>query len=230
MLGKICGGSGHPPLLFMLWNHFVMLDNTSLTKQVFEWDMDRKRDNWSADMEHLFDLVDMTDIFERKSPCNLDLVSRKLFLLMQEEWEKSLPSKPKLRTYIKFKETLKTEEYVKVCLSRMQRSLLAQFRSGILPLYVETGRYRGIQLENRICVLCTKQEIEDECHFLCKCDFYYDLRKSLYESVTNRCPEFVTKSSDEKFVYLMSYECKLVAKYIQNAWLKRREALYQVVS
>ena len=126
--------------LFMLWNHFVMLDNTRLTKQVFEWDMDRKRDNWSADMEHLFDLVDMTDIFERKSPCNLDLVSKKLFLLMQEEWEKSLPSKPKLRTYIKFKETLKTEEYVKVCLSRMQRSLLAQFRSGILPLYVETGR------------------------------------------------------------------------------------------
>ena len=85
--------------LFMLWNHFVILDNTTVTKQVFEWDMDRKRDNWSADMEHLFDLVDMTDIFERKSPCNLDLVSRKLFLLMQEEWEKSLPSKPKLRTY-----------------------------------------------------------------------------------------------------------------------------------
>ena len=43
--------------LFMLWNHFVILDNTTVTKQVFEWDMDRKHDNWSADMENLFDLV-----------------------------------------------------------------------------------------------------------------------------------------------------------------------------
>ncbi len=36
------------------------------------------------------------------------------------------------------------------CMSRQQRSLIAQLRLGILPIHIETGRLRGTQLDDRI--------------------------------------------------------------------------------
>ena len=51
---------------------------------------------------------------------------------------------PKLGTYILFKSEYCTENYLKLYLSRSHRSLLAQLRTGILPLRIETGRYQNI--------------------------------------------------------------------------------------
>ncbi len=64
---------------------------------------------------------------------------------------------------------------MKYCMSR-QRSLIAQLRLGILPIHIETGRFRGTQLDDRICQLCDTQEVVDEMHFVCKCNLYNDLQ------------------------------------------------------
>lgn len=216
--------------MFRYWNYLVSLDANRLTKHIFYWDMKEKSNNWSADMERLFDAVDMTELFEQKRVCDLDLVSRQLYLRMQREWKDSLPSKPKLRTYAKFKDVLETEDYIKCCLPRYQRSLLAQFRAGILPLHIETGRYRGTQVENRLCNMCTNQMVEDEFHFLCHCDFYGDLRETLYDLVRMKCVNFNRKTVQEKFEYLMANEGKHVARYLNDAWNRRKEILYRLVS
>ncbi len=50
---------------------------------------------------------------------------------------------PKLRTYLDFKETLEREKYLNFDFSTRERSLLAQFRFGILPKRIEMGRYVG---------------------------------------------------------------------------------------
>ncbi len=49
-------------------------------------------------------------------------------------------------------------------MSRQQRSLIAQLRLAILPIHIETGKFRGTQLDERICQLCDTQEVEDEIH------------------------------------------------------------------
>ena len=121
---------------------------------------------------------------------------------MQKEWEASLATKPKLRTYIKFKRVFEVEKYMKVYLTRTQRSLLAQFRLGILPLHVETGRFRGVPLNNRVCNMCTDLFIEDEFHFLCICDFNGDLRQNMYRKVCEAYPLFLHQSNEEKFIYI----------------------------
>lgn len=55
-----------------------------------------------------------------------------------------------VRTMDLYKNTIKPGDYVKnKNLSKYSRSLLAQFRCGILPLEVEIGRFRNIPLENR---------------------------------------------------------------------------------
>ena len=55
---------------------------------------------------------------------------------------------------------------------KRHRCLFAQFRLGILPLYIETGRYDNTPVVNRIC----KQE---EFHFLMQCSRYAEFREVL---------------------------------------------------
>ncbi len=64
------------------------------------------------------------------------------------EWKHLLSTKPKLRTYVKLKENICTEDYFKHCTSRGQRPLMAQFRIGILPLHIETGRFRDKRIDD----------------------------------------------------------------------------------
>ena len=78
-------------------------------------------------------------------------------------------------------------------------------------------------------VTCTDLAVEDELHFLCVCDFYNDLRHNLYQAVAAKCPLFFNQTDEEKFIYIMSEESKLVAKYICEAWCRRREQLYRGV-
>ena len=89
-----------------------------------------------------------------------------------------------------FKSDLLPEEYLNLHIQKYQRSLFAQFRAGILPLHVETGRFRNLPLEQRLCVLCDKSEVEDEYHFLCQCAVYRDLRRKLYSTTIDLYPEF----------------------------------------
>ena len=51
-------------------------------------------------------------------------------------------------------------------------SILAQFRMGVRPLEIETGRFKNIQPEERYCVLCKQDLVEDEKHLLCTCKLY----------------------------------------------------------
>ena len=81
--------------------------------------------------------------------------------------------KPKLRTYVGFKEEFFTEPYVTSYLKRGQRSLCAQLRAGCLLLAVEVGRYKGLPEEERV--------VEDEHHFVLYCPLYNDLILTLFE-------------------------------------------------
>jgi hypothetical protein len=71
----------------------------------------------------------------------------------------------KLRTYRSFKFENDLERYVSMFLIKPHRSNLAQFRLGVFPITIETGRYLREKLEERICVICNTNNIEDEKHF-----------------------------------------------------------------
>ncbi len=73
----------------------------------------------------------------------------------------------------------------------LERSLIAQLRLGILPIHIETGRFRGTRLDDLICQLCDTQEVEVEIHFVCKCNLYTDLRKTMYRPVEHKHTDFI---------------------------------------
>ncbi len=66
------------------------------------------------------------------------------------QWKELLTSKPKLYTYMKFKDNIYTEKYGQYCSFWKRRSLLAQFQLGILPLHIESGRFRNLKPEERL--------------------------------------------------------------------------------
>ena len=98
----------------------------------------------------------------------------------------------KLRTYRQFKTSLTTSQYVINLSNREQRSLLAKFRCGTLPLEIELGRFSKPKtpLSDRICKHCNTNNIEDEVHFLTICNLYADLRDYVWDHASSVNPNF----------------------------------------
>ena len=71
------------------------------------------------------------------------MVKSKLLQYYADAWPNKVSNTPKLRTYVQFKTAYHTEEYIKLNLNRSERYIIAQFRCGVLPLRIETGRFVG---------------------------------------------------------------------------------------
>ena len=113
----------------------------------------------------------------------------------------------KLHTYRLYKSDLNPESYAKINMDRTHRCILAKFRSGSLPLNIETGRYAKskVPLIDKTCKLCSNNAIEDEMHFLMVCEFYSDLRRPLFAKVQHCNSDFQKLSPGNKFIFIMSY-------------------------
>jgi hypothetical protein len=71
-----------------------------------------------------------------------------------------------------------TEVYVKLDIPNPLRSTMAMFRCGVLPLQIETGRYKGDPIKDKICIMYNLNETESEKnHFQLFCTLYREQRK-----------------------------------------------------
>ena len=63
----------------------------------------------------------------------------------------------------------------------------AQFRLGVLILRIETGRFQRPRqpAEQRLCLICENGEVEDEAHFLLRCEAYSPERQGLFEKLSD---------------------------------------------
>jgi hypothetical protein len=91
-------------------------------------------------------------------------------------------------------------------MSLKKRSYLAQFRSDILPLQIEVGRWANKYVEERLCLTCNGGLVEDEKHFIFLCNYYNSKRCECFAHMTNSVPNFKNLSEDEKIKMLCSKE------------------------
>ena len=127
---------------------------------------------WVKRVKSIFLELDLDITSNDISHIPLQTVKEHLVEKDTHRWKLSVASKLKLRTYALFKINLKTELYVSLLISKFKRSIFCQFRSGILPLVIETGRYRNVPADERLCEICNLNLVEDEIHFLCFCPRY----------------------------------------------------------
>ena len=122
-----------------------------------------------------------------------------------------------------FKSEFKCEDYVRMNLSKHERSLLCQFRSGILPLRIETGRYAGEPFDNRTCRFCDLTSVENEKHFLLiicylynniKTDMLGDIFLYLLSVSTGTSTDDVINPCNYSFTQLMGQSTKDIVNCI----------------
>jgi hypothetical protein len=99
------------------------------------------------------------------------------------KWSEEIPSISRLELYPNIKHSYGTEGYVKTVLNRKTRSLICKLRCGTLPILIETGRYRNIPRDQRICRYCSSKDVEDSIHVLFKCSLYNDERRDFLHNV-----------------------------------------------
>ena len=165
-----------------LWNRLIRMPENRVAKKIFNWDVSVKG-AWASAVEDTLVRTGLHDSFINNSIVNTSIIKDTLYSLHQNKWSQDILYKPKLRTFVTIKSCYGSEKYVCAPLSKRQRSLCAQLRSGILPLHLETGRYRGVIEEERICTYCDLNDIENEFHFMFYCPLYHELRQRLF----NRC-------------------------------------------
>ena len=93
-------------------------------------------------------------------------------------------SKPKLRTFVTFKEYSYLPPHMGKPLSFIERKTISKLRLGILPLRIETARYlRPVVPENERLCYCKSGSIESEEHALFNCKMYENLRLNWLEQL-----------------------------------------------
>ena len=80
-------------------------------------------------------------------------------------------------------------------MNRSQRSLIAKLRLGVLPLKLETGRWKDVPLEKRLCPVCEDNCLEDEIHFVVYCEQYKATRTAFLQDITDKT-DIVVKGSE----------------------------------
>ena len=96
---------------------------------------------------------------------------------------------------------------------------------GILLKEIETGRYKSVPIDNRICKLCNLNLVEDEKHILFTCTLYNDIRINWKNKLTWYMPDFETLSEKEKLNVIFIFP-RITAQYITKLIDISKEKIY----
>ena len=97
-----------------------------------------------------------------------------------------------------------------------------KFKVSNHKLMIELGRYQRnhIPRENRLCPLCTSNQVENESHFLLQCSRYSFQGDNFLNEINEIIPDFERKSTSESIKLLMNSDnhrvTKLVMKFISS--------------
>ena len=211
--------------MIRFWNRILNIGNDRLLRRIFEEDYRLCNNNWCSEVRSIMSSLELDEYFENKLIVNFDSVKHKTASFYSTNWSNNVLTVPKLRTYVTFKMEFKTENYLLLNLNRKERSLMAQLRSGILPLRIETGRYARESPDERLCKLCNDSTIEDEKHFVLNCSFYRDIRNQLLNSI-DLPADWNTYCETQKLKFLLNVQTRKIAKYLVKAYCLRRRHIY----
>ena len=139
---------------------------------------------------------------------------------------------PKLDTYRDIKDFADPAILAKSNLPRNERSLVVRLLCGILPLEVETGRYKDKDKKKkdrkqRFCKVCETTNVEDEIHFLFVCTALNSVREDKLDPILTSSRETRKYSSTQKLTWLLSREnIKSFGQAMACLYQKRQDLLF----
>ena len=117
--------------------------------------------------------------------------------------------------------------YLYLIKNEKRRQAVVKLRSGNHKLRIETDRYHlsKIPENRRICQLCSSNKVENEIHFLLKCNLNKNLRQHFFQDVEAKYSKFIDLIKSEKVLFLFNnidpYVCKKLVYYVYGAFQLR---------
>ena len=148
-------------------------------------------------------------------------ISKTLSDLYIQQWHTKVSSSSKGRTYNLFKHDINFENYL-TKLTKKHYSALLKFRLSNHRLPVETGRWENTPLDERKCVLCEKNDIGDEFHYLFVCNHFKSERKNFLMPYFYKRPNIIKfkellSTENENLLIKLSCFIKIIMKKFSNA-------------
>ena len=105
------------------------------------------------------------------------------------------------------KKDYRLEEYLKIVRNPAHRISMTKLRLGAHTLHIQTGKYENkgafIPVEERLCLVCKRNCIEDEEHFLIDCTEYESLIQQLYFHISENDSTFINLIDHDRTLYLL---------------------------
>lgn len=159
---------------------------------------------------------------------NVDLHSVKNLVTNEccTKWAEELTKYSKLDFLVQIISNFGVENYLAKNLDRYDKSLLSQLRYGILPLELETGRYKGLDRGARLCTLCNSNVVEDQLHFVLQCPVYNDFRSDFVNTCRERITGWDNLTDIQKISNLFEKQPILFGKFIRKTFVYRKSLLF----
>ena len=212
------------------WVRLANMNSNRILKKAYFSEMVIHRDggnSWCTFLLKLLDVTGQNQLWRKQSDIHMNtcelsklkqLFSDKIAELYFMTQFKKVGHGSKLRTYTKFKNDYKLENYVNISdVPLMWRKLFCAFRISCHELEIERGRYIRPRKppEERICHLCL-QDVETESHFMIYCNAYTHIRNKFFQDVIKLDNQFVNVENHKKFEYLMTTDNVTVVKKVME--------------
>ena len=146
------------------YHRMICMDSDRLTKQIFVWDKTLNDSGlvstWTSEIKSIFQECNLNLLYETSCPFELKYVVANIidkFKSYQNDFlSNECAEKPKLRTFILFKNFSEIPSYIVKPLTFYERRMMAKTRLGCLPIRLETARYMVPRLlgDERYCLVC----------------------------------------------------------------------------
>jgi len=224
------------------WHRFANMDNVRTNYKIFYWCCQKSSSackNRCYLIRDMFMSLDLASVFNNCRTFSVkfitDAVINKLSSRHMYDWQMTIDKEAssrgngrnKLRFYHLFKRFYGKEHYCTINMPLSHRAAFAKFRCGVAPLKIETGRYLGQAIEQRLCPFC--DNVEDEMHVILYCPAYDTLRNELFSKVSTPLHDFSQLGDVEKIITLFSTDTlvKIVAKTCFSILNTRNALLYK---
>ncbi len=213
--------------MMRLYNRFCMMDQQRLPRKILTWDYKVGAKGWLRDILNLCNESGIPPPSELKYVYDLDPIQSKFLRKCREEWKDATEGMSKLDTYREVKDFADVAVLAKSNLPRNERSLVARLLCGILPLEVETGRFRDKKRQTRLCKICLEDKVEDELHFIFECKKLKDVRKAKLDTLLCEDRDTRRMTKAEKLKWLLSKEhIKEFGKVLACIYQARQDVMY----
>ena len=202
------------------WNRIANLKNCNpLTRTCFLYIKELEL-AWCENIKLYLDNIGLRCILNgsKKNPENI-VFQRNNDIFHQRSFAEISDQSSKLRTYGLIKSEIREEPYLRIVKNIKDRISMTKFRLSNHKLMIETGRHRNMDKTIRICPFCTS--VEDEIHFLSKCETFRLIRTDLLSTVEETLNIRNLRHMEGKLLlkFLLEQEniAQLVAKYLTKS-------------